>query len=73
LKLHAKKVTGGFACVVEAGYPNEMQTLQEILNLPLEWSSLHGIAEIVNPLFKISTRTDATKNKYTVKLKNSNF
>ena len=45
-----------------------MQALREILNFPLEWSSLHGIAEIINPIFKISTRSDATKYRYTIRL-----
>lgn len=57
---------------IKYGYRKEIQTLRDILNFPLEWSALHGISEIVNPLFKISTRTDATKNKYTIKIRNNN-
>ena len=53
---------------MKLGFKKEMETLAEILNFPLEWSSLHGISEIINPLFKISTRTDATKKKYIIKL-----
>jgi hypothetical protein len=54
------------------GYIKEMNILVEILGSELIWSSLHGIAEIKNTLFKISTRTDATATKYTVKLTSKN-
>jgi hypothetical protein len=30
---------------------------------PVEWSALHGIAEIKTPIVKLSTRTDATPEK----------
>jgi hypothetical protein len=38
-----------------------------MLRWPVEWSALHGIAEIKTPVVKISTRTDATPQKYTVR------
>jgi hypothetical protein len=49
------------------GYIEEMQWLLEILNWSVEWSALHGIAEIKTPLLKVSTRTDATPYKYVVR------
>jgi len=42
------------------GYEKEMDWLEEILDWPIQWSALHGIAEIKTPILKISTRTDAT-------------
>ena len=43
-----------------AGFDTEMDWLLEILRWPVEWSALHGIAEIRTPVLKVSTRTDAT-------------
>jgi len=45
----------------------EMDWLVEILSWPIEWSALHGIAEIRTPVLKVSTRTDATPSLYTVR------
>lgn len=49
---------------IDWGYANgletEMQWLEEMLDWPVQWSALHGIAEIRTPILKISTRTDAT-------------
>lgn len=49
------------------GYKKEINWLSEILSWPVEWSALHGIAEIKTPILKISTNTDATAVKYTVR------
>jgi hypothetical protein len=49
------------------GYDQEMDWILEILSWPLEWSALHGIAEIKTPILKVSTRTDATPLKYVVR------
>ena len=49
-----------------AGFDEELAWLSEMLRWPVEWSALHGIAEIKTPVVKISTRTDATSQKYTV-------
>lgn len=50
----------------DAGFTDEMDWLLEVLNWPVEWSALHGIAEIKTPVLKVSTRTDATAGKYMV-------
>jgi hypothetical protein len=50
----------------EAGFGTEVDWLREVLNWPLEWSALHGIAEIKTPVVRISARTDATAQKYVV-------
>jgi SAM-dependent methyltransferase len=39
----------------------------EMLSWPMEWSSLHGIAEIKTPVFKISTSTDPLASKAVVR------
>jgi 2-polyprenyl-3-methyl-5-hydroxy-6-metoxy-1,4-benzoquinol methylase len=48
------------------GYSQEAEWIEEILTWPVEWSALHGIAEIKSPLMKLSTRTDATAGKWVV-------
>jgi hypothetical protein len=50
-----------------AGYAVEMDWLLTVLDWPVEWSALHGIAEIKTPIVKVSTATDATATKYTVR------
>jgi hypothetical protein len=52
----------------KAGYETVLKTALEILNWPVEWSRLHGIAEIRTPILKISQRTDATTLKHTIRL-----
>jgi hypothetical protein len=51
----------------ETGYVDEMEWLAEILSWPVEWSGLHGIAEIKTPILTAITRTDITPVKYTLK------
>lgn len=41
--------------------------LMEMLDWPIEWSALHGIAEVRTPILTISTRTNATRGKLTVR------
>ena len=50
------------------GYHDEMSWLMTILSWPIEWSGLHGIAEIKTPIVKVSARTDATAGRYVVQL-----
>lgn len=49
-------------------YHDELEWLMELLSYPVEWSAKNGIAEIITPILRISSRTDATGEKYTVKL-----
>jgi hypothetical protein len=54
------------------GYGKDIDWIYELLSWPIEWSALHGIAEIRTPINKISARTDMTPWKYTVqKLSNT--
>jgi len=52
---------------IQLGFQDEVGWLSQILSWPVEWSALHGIAVIKTPLLKISTRTDATATKLTVR------
>lgn len=49
------------------GFAAEIEWLMQILSWPVEWSALHGIAEIKTPILKISTATVATARKFTVR------
>lgn len=46
----------------------ERAWLLEALGWPVEWSGLHGIAEIKTPVVKVSARTDWTPEKRVVRL-----
>jgi hypothetical protein len=48
------------------GFGDEMAWLAELKSWPVEWSALHGIAELRTPLVKVATRTDATPHKWTI-------
>jgi len=52
--------------VMRQKFPNEQQWLEEILSWPVEWTALHGIAEIRTPIHRTSVATDATAEKLTV-------
>jgi hypothetical protein len=45
----------------------------ELLDWPVEWSALHGIAEIRTPVVKIATRTDPTPERYVVRWMGKSF
>jgi len=57
----------------DSGFDQEMDWMMEILSWPVEWSALHGIAEIKTPILKVSTRTDPTPWKYVVKRKGTAY
>ncbi len=57
----------------QAGYAEEMDWLLEVLRWPVEWSALHGIAEIKTPIVKVSTKTDATASKYVVQRRGDSY
>lgn len=54
-------------------YHDELEWLMELLSYPVEWSAKNGIAEIITPILRISSRTDATGEKYTVKLSGTEY
>lgn len=49
------------------GFAVEIEWLMQVLSWPVEWTALHGIAEIKTPILKISTATDATARKFTAR------
>ncbi len=51
----------------DSGFGEEMDWMLEILSWPVEWSALHGLAEIKTPVLKVSAATDATASKWTVR------
>ena len=57
----------------ELGFGAEIEWLREILGWPLEWSALHGIAEIKTPVLRASARTDATPRKYVVRWEGESY
>ena len=57
----------------EAGFGAEIKFALEILNWPVEWSALHGIAEIKTPILKIAKRTDMTPLKYRIRWLGKSF
>lgn len=56
-----------------AGAREELAWAREVLSWPTEWSALHGIAEIKTPVYRISTRTDATAGKLIVRREGSAY
>lgn len=52
----------------EGLYYGALEYADEILRWNIEWSVLHGIAEIKTPVFKVSTNSVPTYQKYTVQL-----
>lgn len=54
-------------CGVQLGYSDEMSWLKEVLSWPVEWSALHGIAELKAPILKVCTNTDFTATKYVIR------
>jgi len=65
----AESVAQGNAAlkVMAKHHPQEAEWLQEILSWPVEWSALHGIAEIRTPVTRTTASTDATAQKLVVK------
>jgi hypothetical protein len=57
----------------DCGFGDEVDWTLEILSWPLEWSALHGIAEIKTPVLTVSTMTDATPHEYVVRRLGSGF
>ena len=55
-----------FNLMKELGYVEEAKWLEEIFNWPVRWSSLHGIAEIRCPVFKLSHKTDYLAEEFIV-------
>ena len=62
---HTEKVSSMIATIAsKMGYSKIMANLYALLEMPMEWSALHGYAEIKTPIFKVITKTDATGEEY---------
>lgn len=46
------------AAMKKHGYAEEVKIIDNVLSWPVRWTSVNGIAEIVGPPLKVSTRTD---------------
>lgn len=52
----------------KAGFGDEMEWAEEMLSWPVEWSALHGVAEVRLPVVKIAASTDPTHRKKIVRV-----
>jgi hypothetical protein len=59
--------------LLAGGYSTEAAWLVEMLSWPMEWSGLHGIAELKTPILRLATRTDATADKHVVRWLGSRY
>lgn len=55
------------------GLADEWAWAEEMLSWPTEWTALHGIALVATPVCTISTRTDATAERLTVRRGGARF
>ncbi|MFL9992909.1 class I SAM-dependent methyltransferase [Paraburkholderia sediminicola] len=55
------------------GFHREIDDILSILSWPIEWSALHGIAEVKTPILKFVARTDATAKKYRVRFRGTSY
>lgn len=53
---------------IELGFKEQIDKVIEMLSWPVEWSSLHGIATITTPVFRIVTSSDALPTERKVQL-----
>jgi uncharacterized protein len=51
----------------ELGYAAEMDWLLDLLDMPMDWSSLHGIAEVRMPLLKMAAQAVPVASLYRVR------
>lgn len=56
------------ALAIRIGQHDVIESLYDMLRWPVQWSALHGIAEVETPVLRISARTDATSTEYKVRL-----
>jgi hypothetical protein len=50
----------------QSKFKEEIEAIHEMLQWPIEWSVMHGIAEIYTPCFRMFTRGDCAIEKYVV-------
>jgi hypothetical protein len=70
----SKKTAEQWMGVAESyGFKQEVDDMMELLSWPMEWSVLHGIAEIKTPLFRVSTNSVPSLEKYKVQFAGKTF
>lgn len=57
----------------ESGFGQEMEWAEEMLSWPMEWSALHGIAEVRTPVLKFMAETDPTDRKRLVRIAGAGY
>lgn len=55
------------------GLATQWEWLTDILSWPVEWSTLHGIAEIKTPILRIIMRSDALSSKLTLQYQGTRY
>jgi hypothetical protein len=61
------------ALMILLGHAQEEAWLRELLSMPMEWTSLHGVAIVVTPLFKIVYASDPLPTKATLRLQSDAY
>jgi hypothetical protein len=56
------------ALMILLGHSQEEAWVRELLSMPMEWTSLHGVAIVVTPLFKLVYASDPLPTKATLRL-----
>jgi 2-polyprenyl-3-methyl-5-hydroxy-6-metoxy-1,4-benzoquinol methylase len=59
--------------LLKLGYPDEVAWMNEMLNWPIEWNSLHGIVEIRTPIMKVMANSDSRDKKHVLQLAGGGF
>jgi hypothetical protein len=59
--------------LMRSSFAEESDWINELLDMPVEWSALHGTAEIVTPLVTVSAKTDATAETLVVRREGSTY
>jgi SAM-dependent methyltransferase len=55
------------------GFNREMNWLRELLSMPMQWTSLHGVAMVVTPILKTTYASDALPRKVTLNLHSEEY
>jgi len=55
------------------GYKKEAESIKELVSMPMYWSSLHGVAILVTPIFKMVYNTDPLPHKVILKLLSDHY
>jgi uncharacterized protein len=68
--VHSVRHAAELKALITGKQPDETDVyrlLETMLSWPLEWSALHGIAEVKSPVLKLCYQTDATSERYVIR------